>query len=257
MSWYKDLSASLAYPYRWPITVYNSGGSGNNDVTITLPPEWDEFWGVVQSTGYDIRFTRSDGTTAIAWKRTTWTYASHTAVLELDAVPLIATGVTVVWMYWGAGSSAADGATTPTISSAKTGQVSLHRPDRARIFRYRTASPGSQRPPDTIAKTANEKVMVWVDWSSAINPRVGSGNSRANYDEAGSTVLDVQTGAASQSAMFDQSEIVAVGANRPIFGYWVQAGTSGSNYVIIPKLTTAEGLVYEHRVRMQVYSTAE
>ncbi len=257
MSWFKDLSAGLAYPYRWPVAFYNAGGSGGVDVSIVIPPEWDEFWGNVQSTGYDIRFTRADGVTPIAWKRTSWTYASHTATLELDSVTAIGAGVTIVWMYWGAGATAADGATTPTISSAKTGVVSLHRPDPRRVFKYRTASPGAQRPPDTIAKTANEKILVWVDWSSVVNARVGQANSRSEYDEVGSVVVDVQAATASQASMFDQSETVVVGAARVLVGVWIQAGTSGTNYVVIPKITTAEGLVYEHRVRLQVYSTAE
>ena len=70
-------------------------------------------------------------------------------------------------------------------------------------------------------------------------------------------IMDVQIAGATQAAMFDQSEVIAVGRRTPLIGLWVQAGTTGSDYTVIGKMTTSEGLVYEHRVRMQVRTTNE
>ena len=255
MSWYKDLSASQAYKYRWPITVYNSGASGSPNVRITIPTAWDEFWNTVLSTGFDVRFTSHDGLTVLAYERASWTYASHTATFDVSAVPSPAAGVAIFWMYWGQ-ASAADGAGA-AVAHSLTGQVSLMRPDPRRLFAYRPSTPASTRPPDTIAKTANEKILVWVNYAAAIGRRIGVANDRDIYDEAASMVMDVQIAGATQAAMFDQSEVIAIGRRTPLIGLWVQAGTTGSDYTVIGKMTSSEGLIMEHRVRMQVRTTSE
>lgn len=253
MSWYKDLSASQAYKRRWPITVYNSGAQGNYNVSVTLPTAWDEFWDLVQSTGYDLRFTRGDGLTVLTHERQTWTYASHTGVFDLSTVPLAGAGVTLLWVYWGQ-ASAAD-TTSAGIATTKTGQVSLHRPTE--VYRYRPSTPGNTRPRDSIAKTAAEKRLVWVDYSAALGRRAGVGNKHDSYDELASIVLGVTAAGADQSAMYDQSEIVAVGRNVPLVGLWVQAGTTATDYTIVGTMTTAESLVHEYRARLQVRTTSE
>tara|TARA_R100000084_G_C4523406_1_gene87841 strand:- start:246 stop:482 length:237 start_codon:yes stop_codon:yes gene_type:complete len=75
------------------------------------------------------------------------------------------------------------------------------------------------------------------------------------YEELHSINFDVEANGSSQSAMFEESK------TRVIDPGWirvrVKAGSTGTAYTIIPKITTSLGRVIEARAVMKVVNTNE
>ena len=112
-TWYDD-----NYLYRAPIVVDGSAtAAGTVDATITIP-ETHVFWQTVQTSGFDVRFTTSNGFTLLAYNRRTWTHASKVGVFDIDSITHHTTNtMTVIWVYWGY-AAATDGSTAPVIAAA-------------------------------------------------------------------------------------------------------------------------------------------
>ncbi len=111
-TWYDD-----NYLYRAPIVVDGSAtAAGIVDAQLALQNS-HPFWLTVQSTGFDVRFTTSDGMTPLAYNRAAWDYANKSATFNIDGVVHFVTNtMTVIWMYWGY-AAATDGSTSPTIGA--------------------------------------------------------------------------------------------------------------------------------------------
>jgi hypothetical protein len=160
MSWYK--SGSDTFGFRTAIAVDGTGLLTTINVTVTVPPDHSLFWDNVQSDGDDVRFTQSDGSTALAYERTTWDYANRSAVFKITALNIASAGdMGNLWMYFGnstiaSGSTAYGGGTLQTgqiITSGITGQSLV-------------IEPGSLQGETTaryqLQKTPAESVFVWV-----------------------------------------------------------------------------------------------
>lgn len=249
MGWYDS-----NYRFRVPITVYHATG-GTRDVRITVPKSWDRFWNSIESTGYDIRVTSSDGLTLVSYMLQSFTYASRVGVIDLDNVSLAAADTnTVFWLYFEY-SAAASAASVFTGASVVTGVIFPAFSAGGRLFKYGGERPGVTKPLIDVQKLPNERVMLWIDFLSVLVSAIGGGQYHQNFDEIAQISVDVQAAASSQAAMVDQSETVLVG--RTLVGAYVKAGTSGTNYVLIVKITTSEGYIYEQRAKVRVYSVAE
>lgn len=240
---------SADWASRMPLAVNNWGGDNAGvDVTLTIPPSFERFWSTVKSNGYDVRFCGPDGTAARAFKRTSWDYATKTAVLELDAVPSKA-GTLVLWLYWG-NANAVDGATSPTISTPKTASLFFGVPAGPLIV-ARPEAPTATSARTLVAKASAEELLVWWDFRSRLmSARIPSAGSRGLEGIAFVTAIDAQnTSEASQAGMLDNGKTVVLGG---VVGTWLKAGTSASAYSLICRVETSLGRVLEARGRLQV-----
>ena len=249
MSWYDN-----AWKYREASAVDNSAGSGTTiDVQVTIPVHWNKFWSTIESDGHSVRFTQSDGTTIAAYNRQTWTYADKSGVFQIDAIVALANQTTVIYMYWG-NATVGDGDSSPTISSAKTGEIEVGRPV-APIVAAGLDKYGASNPVARFQKTTAEVLDVWVDCRAMLAPRLVANAGSMRYEELHSVNFDVETNGSSQSAMFEESK------TRVIDPGWirvrVKAGSTGTAYTIIPKITTSLGRVIEARAVMKVVNTNE
>lgn len=249
MTWYDK-----NWRYRAAVALDNSAGSGTTiDGQVTIPIHWDHFWNTIESNAHSIRFTQSDGTTGCNYNRQTWTYADRSGVFQIDGVQAIANESTVIYMYWG-NSSAGDGDGSPTISSAKTGEIEVSAP-LPPIVSLQLDPYGSSNPKPRFQKTVDEVVDVWIDCRPSLARRSSSNAGSSRYEEIHSVNVDVQTNGSSQASMFDETK------TRVIDPGWVRirvkAGSSGTAYTIIPKITTSLGRVIEARAIMKVVNTNE
>lgn len=249
MSWYSPL-----WQYRTPIAIDNSaGGATTIDGAVTLPVQWSRFWDTIESDGHSVRFTQSDGMSLCAYNRATWTYADKAAVFNIDAITAIANQTTQIFMYWGY-ASVGDGSTSPTISSAKTGEVEVGCPS-VPIITARLDPFGATTAGQRFQKTVNEVLDVWVDCRQMLEPRCAASSGSLRYEEIHSVDMNVTTGGSSQGSMFDET------FTRFIDPGWVRvrvkAGSTQTAYTIIPKITTSLGRVLEARAVMKVENTDE
>ncbi|HEY3242238.1 MAG TPA: DUF2341 domain-containing protein, partial [Phycisphaerae bacterium] len=99
-----------AWAYRSLVAVANSGGSTLSafEVHVALDSNFD--FTKAKSDGTDVRFTSSDGTTAIPFWVESWNSAQKTASVWVR-VPTIGAGGSAVYMYYG----------NPSASSASSG----------------------------------------------------------------------------------------------------------------------------------------
>lgn len=83
MTWYDS-----AYKRRYPVTVDVTGGaesSGTEDVSITFPSDWDDFWTNIRSDFNDVIITDSNGTLQ-SFHRATENFANRSLQINVDNV---------------------------------------------------------------------------------------------------------------------------------------------------------------------------
>ncbi len=161
MSWYK--SGSDTFGFRTAIAVDGTGaGAGSINVTVTVPSDHSLFWDNVQSDGDDVRFTQSDGSTALVYERTTWDYANKSAVFKVTAFNLASAGdMGNLWMYFG-NSTVSSGSTAYGGGALQTGQIIVS----GLASQDLVVEPGFVQGETTaryqLQKTPSESVFVWV-----------------------------------------------------------------------------------------------
>ena len=236
-SWY-----SSNYSYRVPIVVDGSGAaSGTMDAAVTIPPTFARFWATVQSTGYDVRFTAADGITELAYNRASWTYASKAGVFNVDAITHPVTNtMTVIWMYWGY-ASATDGSTSPTISGALTGYISLLRGPLAPLLGFGPVPVGSATPRIEVQQRTTEERRLWFGPLPL---------AQRDYPYEGSLALEGPVSLATSQevgyANFTTAALRLVEVNGRLYVHAeTGSGVDGNNWRLGVRVTTTEGLAYE------------
>ena len=234
---------------RAPVHVDNwGGGSGNVNATLTIPPSWDLFWTTVLSTGFDLRFCRADGLTALAYKRDTWNHTARSGVLKPSTIPVVAGGA-AIWMYWG-NAAATDGGTTPDIATPKVGSLFLGTPSpRTRILVEDPPLVGS--PKTRIRKGASEQLQLAWDFRPQLVQSRAPISGKRIYEEI-QTVTSISVINAAEEA---QAGMIDTASTRLLDGgviTWLQAGTSGTSYICICQVQTTLSRVLEGRCRLDV-----
>ena len=249
MTWYDK-----NWKYRAAIALDNTAGSGPPiDGEVTIPVHWDHFWNTIESNAHSVRFTQSDGTTICAYNRQTWTYADRSGVFQIDAVQALANETVGIYMYWG-NASAGDGDGSPTISSAKTGEIEVGAPTSP-IVTLQLDPYGSSNPKPRFQKTVSEVLDVWIDCRPALARRGFSNAGSSRYEEIHCVNMLVETNGSAQASMIEETK------TRIMDPGWVKvrvkAGSTGTSYTVIPRITTSLGRVIEARAIMKVVNTNE
>jgi len=239
MSWYDE-----DQPHRRAISIDNSLAAGTVDVEITIPPEDELFWGSVQSDGDDVRVTDADGVTLLSYELTTWTYATRTAVLAIDALSIQATaGVYKASLYFG-DAAAADASTTVTITSAVAGYIEQGSP-RGAVYLV-TAGPqprNSTQPTVQLQKGADEIIVVWWRVDGILQRRPDEYEGRLLHEEMYGAQFAIETGGTPQASMIEQAsqrfvEIAIASERRQYVVMKAKAGTDGTDYTAILDVLT-------------------
>ena len=212
-----------------------SASTGSTDVTVTIGSAISRFWDNVESDGHDIRVTNG-GNEALTFQRQTWDYANKSAVIEIDNYSCGTSNAAVhqLLIYVG-NSSASDGAGSFTASGPVSGFVENALPRRVLRWPDRPR-PGQTVPPLTLGKRSTETLTVDIDCNPILNRALSPVEGRDLYEEIAYTTLDVKTGGASQSGMYDNDKTRFIGRTLRI---QLKAGASGTSYVVIVGVAVA------------------
>lgn len=166
MAWLTDWS------YRVPITCDMSSlsGSSTNDVDTIVPGTWDHFWSTIDASGYEIRVTTGDGTTAAAgYKWTGFHKTNKTGTINADNVAYAhAPSVVKLYLYYG-NTGASDGSAVFTPSSAVLGYIETLTTGPA--LRVGMERPGALTPQTNVALTKTSIITVGMDFEGALRQR--------------------------------------------------------------------------------------
>lgn len=240
---------SSSYTHRVPIVVDASAStSGTKDVTITIPPTFARFWDVVQSTGYDVRFTSADGTTELAYNRASWTYASKIGVFNVDATTQPVSNFNyIIYMYWGY-AAATDGSTSPTISGALTGYISLIGSMAITPTPFAQFIVGSASPTVQIQKRTTEVRRLWFG-PIPLAQRSWLYQNSLNLEGPWTIGCSVPGGGLTFGTA--NARLVEVGTDLYVTGI-VSGGTDGNSYDLFVQVDTTEGLSLQSAITVVV-----
>ena len=176
--------ADSSFKYRQPISipVFTGGGATTIDAEVTLPPDWDVFWNNILSNFFDIKFYTADGSTEIAYKRVTGSsFSGRNLQVQLDAISIDdQSSTSLIYIYFGNSSASSDPATTPSISSPKTGYIWIGRP--VRIVTPTLSSAGRSEPEVVFTKEEGEKIDIWFDLRSILASYIDPFNGKIGYE---------------------------------------------------------------------------
>tara|TARA_R100000234_G_scaffold56126_1_gene33812 strand:+ start:309 stop:1064 length:756 start_codon:yes stop_codon:yes gene_type:complete len=250
MSWYSN-----TWGYRLPVSINNTSGATSFDATITVPFDAQIFWSNVENDGHDVRFTSSDGMTVLAYNRATWNYSDRVAIFNVDSVPCASNDATaIMFMYFG-NSSASDGSTSPSISSAKTGSIELASHVGGQTVVLRPFRAGETIAQQKISKTSNEEIDVWIDCRRALQKRSVAFNKSRRLEEVDYIQVQVLANGSDQSGQYDESKTTLSDPG------WVKcrlkAGSSGTDYTLAVTIGTSQTRVLQARAIVDVQDIDE
>jgi hypothetical protein len=250
MSWYSD-----SWGYRIPVSIDNTSGATTHDATITVPYDAELFWDNCETDGHDVRFTKSDGMTALAYNRATWNHGNRSAVFNVDSVTCASNDATaVMFMYFG-NNSASDGSTSPTISSAKTGAIELACHTGGQTVLLKPFRPGEVIAQQVITKTASEAIDVWIDCRRALQTRCESFSKSRRYEEIDYIQVSVLADGADQSGQYDETKTTL--SDPGWAKVRVKAGSSGTDYTLVVTIGTSTTRVLQARAVVDVQDIDE
>ncbi len=271
MSWYTD--GSTTWQRRMAISVIDpAGGSpGSYDVSLTLGVQHAEFWSKVQSDGYDIIVTQSDGITEIPHARGTWIYASKTAQIDIDNAGLARGSskarIHLLWIYYDTADVVASDPETPfTPSSALT---ACCWPGKVRLGAALTippSLPGDTQPRMIQQKTSEDENEMIVSLGHLLDPADTDINDSPTYDEPGWVQFGGETATVSttlwdvNSSRFDLTgryirSILYGGTTATDYTQYVRLGISNPDDVVDGSNEPKK--VYDQRLILKVVDTVE
>lgn len=236
MSWYDEDFAKRA-----AISVHCPSASSSADVDVVIPPDWDDFWETIDSSGAELRVCDADGYTLLSYSVDngsggSFSKTSRLGRLRLDSVTLRnAIGVGLLWLYYD-NTGASSAAVSTTISGALVGYIEQGRAPSDAIP-FRPLEPGVSQPRVQRAKTPNETIGVWIDVTRALEHRrtatAGSDRWEEPWHVTPSSVDEEGTTAAvedlSKTRWF---ETTSGTGRRMMLRLSCDAGSNGTNYTL-------------------------
>jgi len=243
-SWYDS-----AWSYRAPVAVDLTASPGTpQDVTITVPPDLDEFWDNVQADGDDVRITDRDGRTLETYQLQTWTFATKTAVIEVNAAAFTDGKMNALYLYWG-NAVAADASSSFTAAGAQTGTIDQGAPAWPRVIAL-PETPGVSRPRQRISKNSADQLYVWIDFTELLQRRISASQGSLGYEGISHLLtISITTGGTPQAGMIDATETRFIeprirGRRRAVAKVLVKAGADGTDYTVdVAVATTLERII--------------
>lgn len=250
MGYFRDLTVpAQIWLHRACVSVVHTSGLATTDITITIPPNWDHFWDNTLATGFDIRLTAADGETLLAYDVTAFNPASRVATIEIDNVTLRTDSrVYLLWIYYG-NASAADASVGFVIGASSAGFIELARPSMFSV-RLRPEQIGDLRPRYRIQKAVVDAVYIGIEIRSVMQRRDQRSARSRLYEEPFLARVRVQLAGVDQAPMVDgtKQRFVETTNKRLWILAFVQAGTTDTDYVIVPEIHTHRPPETAHRI---------
>ena len=243
---------STNYKQRGVVAVPVLGGAGTPgayDIVFTVPPEFPSFWDNIRSDVFDVIVTDADNN-LLTYKRASFTYATQTLEMAVDNYTVANNdSVVLLYVYWNY-SSASDGASVFTPTSAKTGYIYLGTPAGMIVGYQNPLSNASSTPLTSFTKATDESVFVWFQVGPYLARRRSAYQQKKQLEsmEYSQVVIHPKTGTSS-TLTTDETKV------RYLDGWvcaFIEAGTDSTNYTLEMKVTTTLGQVISIRCGIQV-----
>ena len=247
MTWYDK-----NFNYRQRVAVQTVGGGGSSatvDVEFIVPPDWDHFWEQIRSDMFDVVPTTNKGVALTFSRKGGASYANRSLTIQVDGLAILNdNSITMIYLYYGY-ASASDLSGSVTITSAKTGIISLQRPSGFLVPAIgRSAASDSLL--TSFLKGASEHVDIFFLIGGMLVTRLDSYNEHLDQED----IDYVQVFSYDSSGTNDTSRIEVLATE--FGGGFVRArfkgGSSGSNYAATIQIYTTENQILESRALLRV-----
>jgi len=248
MTWYND-----EYRQRQIVGVNAFGGSGvpaTIDAEIEIPPEWDTFWQSIRSDFKDVVVTNSKGKKISFARKTGANYSTRTLILQVDGLSIQNdNSLQILYVYFNNPDETTDSSEAVTITSPKTGYITLSRP-HSRIVSSRTSQNATDTPIQSFVKGSNDEIHVFFAITSSLAKRITPYNDRDDEEAVDYVqVFSYDDSGTNSSERYVQND-TRVGAGYIRASY--KGGTDGDSYAIAVRMETTLGQNIETRAILRV-----
>lgn len=260
---------STSYRRRVAISVVTTATASTSDVVFAPPDGWDEFWNLIDASGYGIRLTEADGVTALTYAWTGFNKANRAGTIQIESAPTPSTAGKCVlyWLYYDV-DSPTDGSGSVSIGSPLTASLDMAAPDPEATVLVRPKVPLQTAPGTKIAKSTTDELYVWLDFSRIVQRVSTPYNGRYQWEEPAVAAVEVQdTSGSTVASMTDAADMRWVSIrqgtrDRVLLKLRVKAGTTATKYTLIGEFFTATPdespyRTIEERIGIYVYDQLE
>ncbi len=239
MSWYDD-----NYQRRAAISVPNSAGAASADIDITIPPDWDEFWDVIDAAGAQLRITAADGRTLVTYDVDkpgggAFSSTARTGRLRIDAASLTntANACCLFWVYFDPETTVTAGDVVVTMSAPIDGYIELGRPADRRLV-LQKQPPGLTRPQSLESKESTATIHYWLDAAQVLELYRRPSSGHLQYEEVAAALVVIKDSAGADANALEVHadtrfvEVVRGRERRMWVRISVTGGTDGSRYTV-------------------------
>ena len=229
------------------ISVDNTAAGGAQDVDITIPRDFDDFWENIDVNGLELRIVSANSQDLAAYSVDNgsggaFDRANRLGRIRVDAFAFGATpGMWVLWLYYRSQTAQGTAAVATVIASPVTGYIELGRPNM-RQYPYAPPRPGFSRPNSISSKTSGENVDVWLDVTDALEFRSVKGNAGIFHEEPSLAIVNVYNSSqVDQPLMYDKTAtrfLFVQSIGRTFVKVAIQGGTDGVSYTVVPTIYT-------------------
>jgi hypothetical protein len=239
VSWYDD-----NFKRRAAISVPNSAGAASGDIDITIPPDWDEFWDIIDSAGEELRITQADGRTLVSYDVDkpgggAFSVGARTGRLRIDGGTLknTANACCLFWVYFDTDTTAGAGDVAVTMASILDGYIELGRPADRRIV-LQKQPPGLTRPQSLESKESTATIHYWLDAAQVLELYRRPSSGHLQYEEVAGVLVVVKDDAGADADTLEVHadtrfvEVIRGRERRMWIRISVTGGTDGSRYTV-------------------------
>ena len=233
MTWFDS-----AYKRRYPIAVDVTGGaesSGNEDVSITIPDDWDDFWNNIRADLKDVVITDSNGTLQ-SFHRATENFANRSLQINVDNVTFAnRNSINIIYVYFNNPDEATDRSAAFVPDSPKTGKIYLVAPSN-RIVSQPIVRTGTTTPNSIFSKTSVDEVYIWFRVNSLLATRISAYNEKLDYESVDH--IKIQSLDSSSTNDTNRYTELNTAVIPGYIGVYVKGGTNSTDYTVECRIST-------------------
>ena len=233
MTWYNS-----NWKRRYPLTINVLGGaetSGNHDIEVVFPSDWDDFWNNIRSDGFDIVLTDSMGVLQ-TFRRLVFNFANRELTLTGQNITFAnRNSINIVYVYFNNPDQSSDLGSAFSASGPKVGKVYLNAPSN-RVIPNPISMSGSSTPISTFAKTSSDEVYIWFRVKTLLASRISAYNLKLDFESTDYIKIESldSSGTNDTNRYNDANTIVIPG----FVGVNVKAGSNNNDYTVCCNIRT-------------------
>lgn len=239
------------YTYRQPVTVNFSTVSGvsTQDVTLTIPPDWDLFWDTIRSDFKDVVLTDENGN-VVDFRRKSENYSNKSLILEVNDLDVAEDNcMQQMFLFYGYANETTDRSTSFVASTPKNAFIHLGAPLNRIVEGYGIV-PTANQPVQTFVKSTDEAIDIYFSIQGLLASRTTEANGRLLFEEIVFVTVE-----SLDSSGTNAVERYSLQETRFLQGYIrvrTKAGSNNTNYSLALKVNTTTLQIYDIRCLIKV-----